>query len=257
MNLRFAVLGLATVSMLAFGGVAAAAGKDAMTAESQSAMSQSDSLKALKEGNARFTNEKPLDRDLGDQVEATSTGQYPYAVVLGCIDSRVPPELVFDTGIGDIFSARIAGNFANTDTIGSIEFATKLAGSNLVVVLGHTECGVVKGASDAAVLGNLTHTLSNLAPAIYAVGDSKGERSSKNKEFVHAVTEENVKLTVDALTDRSSVMAELVEDGKLMVVGAVYDTSTGKVKFMESCIGRNSPIEIYAPTDYSVGAFFV
>jgi carbonic anhydrase len=152
-------------------------------------------------------------------------------VVLGCIDSRVPPELVFDQGIGDIFTPRIAGNFANTDIIGSIEFATQLAGSKLIVVLGHTECGAVKGACDGAQLGNLTQTLSNIAPAVYAVNDVKGSRSSKNPDFVQQVADENVRLTVAALTERSAVLSQLVAENKLKIVGAMYDVATGQVSF--------------------------
>ena len=138
----------------------------AMTRAAQKAMTPDQALAALKEGNQRFLSGKMMERDLMSQVKATASGQFPYAVVLGCIDSRVPPELVFDQGIGDIFSPRIAGNFANTDIIGSIEFTTLLAGSKLVVVLGHTECGAVKGACDGAELGNLTHTLKNIQPAV-------------------------------------------------------------------------------------------
>ena len=230
---KYSVVVLALAMQLAFAGAAYSESAPTMTKEIQAKMTPEDSLKALKAGNERFVDEKPAKRDLSEQVEDTSTGQYPFAVVLGCIDSRVPVETVFDQGIGDIFSARIAGNFANTDTIGSIEFATKLAGSNLIVVLGHTECGAVKGACDSAKLGNLTHTLSNLSPALYAVEDVDGERNSKNAEFVQAVADANVELTVEALTERSEVLAGLVEEGKLKVVGAMYDTSTGKVEFFE------------------------
>ena len=186
---------------------------------------------ALKAGNERFLAEGMYNRDLKAQVEATAGGQTPFAVVLGCIDSRVSPELVFDQGIGDIFSARIAGNFANTDIIGSFEFATLLAGARAIVVLGHTECGAIKGACDGAQLGNLTHTLSNLAPAVYAVTEVEGGRSSANAAYVQAVADENVRLTVEALTERSAVLRELVEDGKLEIVGAMYDVATGEVDF--------------------------
>ncbi len=188
-------------------------------------------LAFLKEGNERFVNGTMLKRDLMSQVRATASGQYPFAAVLGCIDSRVPPEFVFDQGIGDIFSARIAGNFADTDIIGSLEFTTKLSGAKLIVVLGHTECGAIKGACDNAQFGNLTQTLSNILPAVYAVRDVEGERNSKNKAFVQAVTEANVRLNVRALTDRSIVMQELVKQGQLKVVGAMYNISTGRVTF--------------------------
>ena len=166
------------------------------------------------------------------QVRATAEGQYPFAVVLGCIDSRVPPELVFDQGIGDIFSARIAGNFANTDIIGSLEFATKLAGAKLIVVLGHTECGAIKGVCDGAKLRILTGTLSNLAPAVYAVTGVPGDRTSKNAAFVQRVSEENVRLTVQALMERSDVLRGLADENQLRVVGAMHDVRTGRLSFV-------------------------
>ena len=194
-------------ALFALPGRAAAAEIPAMSREAQRAMTPEQALTALKAGNERFLNEKMLNRGLMAQVQATASGQYPFAVVLGCIDSRVPPELVFDQGIGDIFCPRIAGNFANTDIIGSIEFAAKLAGAKLIVVLGHTDCGAVRGACDNAQLGNLTHTLSNIAPAVYAVKGVAGDRTSQNQAFVQKVTEENVRLTVRGLTDRSTGIA--------------------------------------------------
>lgn len=203
----------------------------AMSAQAQKAITPDEALELLREGNARFVRGKMRERDLMAQVKATASGQYPFAVVVGCIDSRVPPELVFDQGIGDIFSARIAGNFVSTDIIGSMEFATKLAGSKLIVVLGHTECGAVKGACDNAQLGNLTQTLSNLAPAVYAVTDVPGERNSKNAAFVQRVAEENVRLNVAALSERSAVLNGLVAQGQLGIVGAMQDISTGRVRF--------------------------
>ena len=212
-------------------GCAVSAEIDAMSRESQQDMTPEQALSALKEGNERFVSRKMLKRNLMHQVHETASGQYPFAVVLGCIDSRVPPELVFDQGIGDIFSPRIAGNFANTDIIGSIEFTTKLAGAKLIVVLGHTECGAVKGACDNAQLGNLTQTLSNIMPAVYAVKNVQGERTSQNGVFVQKVADENVRLTVQALTDRSAVLNDLVVANQLKVVGAMHDVSTGRVTF--------------------------
>ncbi|MCI0454864.1 MAG: carbonic anhydrase [Candidatus Dadabacteria bacterium] len=202
-----------------------------MSKEAQGDTTPDQALALLKEGNERFVSGKMLKRDLMAQVRATAWGQYPFAAVLGCIDSRVPPEFVFDQGIGDIFSARVAGNFADTDIIGSLEFATRIAGAKLIVVLGHTECGAIKGACDNAQLGNLTQTLSNILPAVYAVRDVQGERNSKNNAFVQQVTEANVRLNVQALTDRSTVMQGLVKQGQLKVVGAMYDVSTGRVTF--------------------------
>ena len=203
----------------------------AMSAEAQKAITPDEALKRLIEGNERFVRGEMLERNLMDQVKATASGQYPFAVVVGCVDSRVPPELVFDQGIGDIFSARIAGNFVNTDIIGSLEFTTKLAGSKLIVVLGHTECGAVKGACDNAQLGNLTATLSNLMPAVYSVTDVEGERNSKNAGFVQKVADANVQLSVAAITDRSGVLRALADQGQLKVVGAMHDISTGRVTF--------------------------
>ncbi len=204
----------------------------AMTKEARSQLTSDQALELLKDGNQRFVNGKMLQRDLMAQVKATAAGQFPFAGILGCIDSRVPPEIVFDQGIGDIFSARIAGNFANTDSIGSFEFATKLAGAKLIVVLGHTECGAIKGAADNARLGNLTHTLSNLMPAVYAVTDVQGERSSANAAFVTAIAEENVRLNVKALLTRSTVLHDLAEAKRIKVVGAIHDVSTGRVSFL-------------------------
>ena len=204
-----------------------------MSEESQRNMTPEQALSALKSGNERFVNGKMLQRNLMAQVRATASGQYPFAVVLGCVDSRVPPELVFDQGIGDIFSARIAGNFADTDIIGSIEFATKLAGAKLVVVLGHTECGAIKGACDNVQLGNLTQVLSNISPAVYAVKDILDNRTSKNEAFVRKVTYENVRLTVQALTERSAVLKDLVVGNRLKLVGAIHDVATGRVSFLQ------------------------
>jgi carbonic anhydrase len=204
----------------------------AMSKESQRNMTPEQALSALKDGNERFVNGKMLQRDLMAQVRATASGQYPFAVVLGCIDSRVPPELVFDQGIGDIFSPRIAGNFADTDIIGSIEFATKLSGAKLVVVLGHTECGAIKGACDNVRLGSLTQTLSNIAPAVYAVKDICDDRTSGNKAFVQKVANENVRLTVQALTERSAVLKDLVVRNRLKLIGAMHDVATGRVSFL-------------------------
>lgn len=209
--------------------------KDAgvQTAATQGALTPAAALQHLKDGNKRFLTGDTLDRDLQAQVKATSTGQYPHSIVLSCIDSRVPPELVFDQGIGDIFAPRVAGNYVDTDMLGNMEFGAAVAGSKLIVVLGHSECGAVKGACDNVKLGNLTHTLTNLAPAVYEVTDVAGERNSKNKAFVDAVAHKNVNLMVENILARSSVLSDLVDDGKLKVVGAMYDVSTGAVTFMD------------------------
>lgn len=205
----------------------------ALTAETQAALTPMEVIQLLKDGNQRFLNGEALERNFLDQVQQTAEGQYPMAAILGCIDSRVPHEIVFDKGVGDVFSARVAGNFINTDILGSLEFATAAAGSKVIVVLGHTECGAVKGACDNVELGNLTSTLANIAPAIYAVTDVEGERSSANKDFVQAVADKNVDFTVQNIVDRSPVIRGLVASGDLIVVGAMHDVATGEVTFYE------------------------
>ena len=202
------------------------------TAETQAAITPGEALDLLMEGNERFVEAGMIGRDYGTQVAQTAEGQYPFAVVLGCIDSRVPPEIVFDQGVGDIFSARVAGNFINTDILGSMEFATAVAGSKLIMVLGHTECGAVKGACDHVELGNLTHTLSNLAPAVYAV-EVEGPRTAANASFVEAVAHTNVRMTVQNILDRSAVIRDQAEQGEVMVVGAMYDVASGRVELLD------------------------
>jgi carbonic anhydrase len=195
----------------------------------QSGVTPDMALDMLQRGNARFVAGTSIHCDLRAQVRDTSGGQAPFAAVVGCIDSRVPPELVFDQRIGDIFAARIAGNFVNTDIIGSLEFATQLAGAKLVVVLGHTECGAVKGAVDDAKLGNLTATLANIRPSVARIQPVEGPQTSKNKKLVQAVADQNAKDAASLLLQRSEVMRGLVAQGKLKVVSAMHDVSTGKI----------------------------
>ena len=173
-------------------------------------MTPARALATLKEGNARFARGATLDRDHLEQVRSTASGQFPFAVILGCIDSRVPPEIVFDQGIGDIFSVRIAGNTAGNDILGSIEFATRVVGAKLVVVLGHSDCGAVRGACDGRPFGYVTRVIESLAPDIEAVTDIQDDRTSRNEAFVHRVAETNVRMTVRHLTDRSAVLEELI-----------------------------------------------
>jgi len=215
--------------LLATAGRGVAAPVEPVTREGRRDLTPDEALARLQQGNARLLDGTTLERDLLAEIKATASGQHPFAGVLGCIDSRVPPELIFDQGIGDIFCARVAGNFANTDIIGSLEFATKVAGAKLILVLGHTECGAIKGACDDARLGNLSSTLSNIMPSVYAVGSVQGERSSKNSKFVEAVALENVRQTVRALTHRSVILHDLAEQGAIKVVGAMHDIGTGKV----------------------------
>lgn len=205
--------------------------KSTQTSQSQSELSPDQVIDLLKEGNKRFTRKEMHDRDLMEQVKQTGGGQYPMAAILGCIDSRVPAEMVFDQGIGDIFNIRIAGNFANEDILGSMEFACAVAGSKAIVVLGHTHCGAVKGACDHVKLGNLTAMLENLKPAVDAVQDIAGERTSKNPDFVHSVATANVQQTVEAIRKLSRILRELEEQGKIAIVGAMYDVETGEVTF--------------------------
>lgn len=205
----------------------------AHTKETQSKMTPELALQALKEGNQRFINQNKADRNLLEQVNDTSTGQYPFATILSCIDSRVSSELIFDQGIGDIFSVRIAGNFVNEDILGSMEFACKLAGTKLVLVLGHTACGAVKGACDHARLGNLTALINKIEPAVEAVTEPQDTnlRNSGNAAFVDAVAKKNVEMTIDAIRNSSSVLADMEREGSIQIVGGMYDIKTGQVHF--------------------------
>ncbi|OYX27588.1 MAG: carbonic anhydrase [Flavobacteriales bacterium 32-35-8] len=207
----------------------------AHTRETQATMTPQKSLQYLKEGNLRFQNNLKANRNLLEQVNDTSEGQFPFATILSCIDSRVSAELVFDQGLGDIFSVRIAGNFVNEDILGSMEFASKLAGTKLIVVLGHTSCGAVKGACDDAKLGNLTAMLSKIKPAVKAVTDPSDPslRTSKNLEFVDAVAKKNVELTIDRIHAESPILSEMEKNGEILIIGAMYDINTGEVIFFE------------------------
>ncbi len=206
-----------------------------LTAVSQKETSPEQAQELLALGNKRFLLQQTLKRDLLGQVKGTASGQYPLAVVLSCIDSRIPTELIFDQGIGDIFNARIAGNFVNPDILGSMEFACKLAGSKLVVVMGHTSCGAVKGACDHAELGNLTHLLSNITPAVDLVETKADEdRSSKNRDFVNRVSTKNVELTIAKIREDSPVLAEMEQQGAIKIVGAMYHVENGSVDFFPS-----------------------
>jgi len=207
----------------------------AHTQETQAAITPEAAVELLKQGNQRFQANKMLNRDLLDQVSDTSTGQYPFATILHCIDSRVSAELIFDQGIGDVFSIRIAGNFVNDDILGSMEFACKLAGTKVVVVLGHTACGAVKGACDDAKLGNLTTLISKLKPAVEAVTRPEDPelRNSKNIDFVNTVAEKNVYMTIDNIRRKSAVLNEMEEFGDIKIVGGMYDIKDGSVTFYE------------------------
>lgn len=206
----------------------------AHTRETQETMTPEKSLLYLKEGNIRFQQNLKANRNLLEQVNDTSDGQFPFATILSCIDSRVSAELVFDQGLGDIFSVRIAGNFVNQDILGSMEFACKLAGTKLIVVLGHTACGAVKGACDDAKLGNLTGMLAKIKPAVKATSEPADAslRNSKNIDFVNSVAVKNVELTIERIREESDVLAEMEKKGEIKIVGAMYDISNGAVTFM-------------------------
>lgn len=201
------------------------------TQTAQAAMTPTAALNQLKEGNGRFVASRQNERNLLQQVHMTGSGQFPFAIVLGCVDSRVSPELVFDQGIGDIFSARIAGNFVNEDILGSMEFACKVAGAKQILVLGHSNCGAVMGACDDVQLGNLTETLSKLKPAIEAVLAPNEGCSSQNSEFVQRVAEKNVALTMQAIQQQSPVLNKMLEQGEIGISGGMYDVDTGEVTF--------------------------
>ena len=198
----------------------------------QSAMTPQAALQRLKDGNARFVEGRSLNCDHMKQVKATGDGQFPFAAIVGCLDSRASNELIFDQGVGDIFSGRVAGNFVNDDMIGSLEFACAAAGAKLILVVGHTECGAVKGACDDVVLGNLTQTLANIKPAVAAVQGFEDDRSSKNAAFVQAVADKNVELTIARIRERSSILRGMADKGDIALAGAMYDVHTGKAGFV-------------------------
>jgi len=212
----------------------APAASQVQTKESQSVMTPQQALVELKAGNARFVAGTPLHRDFPAQVKATASGQYPFAVVLSCLDSRQPVEIVLDQGIGDIFSARVAGNVLNDDILGSMEFACKVSGAKLIAVIGHSNCGAVKGAIDDVELGNLTGLLGKIKPAMDAVPDNGQPRTSKNYAFVDAVAEANVRLVMKEIYERSPILREMLDAGQIELVGGMYDLKTGEVKFFEN-----------------------
>lgn len=205
------------------------------TKETQEKLTPRMALEILQEGNGRFIKNLKAQRDLLGQVNDTREGQWPFATILSCIDSRTSAELIFDQGLGDIFSVRIAGNIVNTDIIGSMEFACKIAGSKLIVVLGHSNCGAVKGACDHLEMGNLTELLSKLQPAVYQEKETKANRNSKNVEFVENVAEINVKRSAEQIIERSYILEQMLEAGEIGVVGAMYNVETGKVEFRNDC----------------------
>jgi len=202
-----------------------------ITKKEQEVMTPDQVLNSLLEGNERFVNEKLNDKNNKALVESATGGQNPRAIVLSCVDSRVPVETVLDQAIGDIFVSRVAGNFENTDILGSMEYACKVAGSKLVFVLGHESCGAVSAACDFVEVGNITSMLENIKPAVNAV-EVSGEKSSKNPDFVQAVVEKNVKLTMDRIREKSSILNEMESNGEIKIVGGVYSLKTGKIEML-------------------------
>lgn len=203
-----------------------------LSAEEQAALTPRDVLDILKKGNEEFTDDKLTVRNNSERVREAALGQYPKAVILSCFDSRVPVEDVFHRGIGDIFVARVAGNIVNEDILGSMEFACKVSGAKLILVLGHEYCGAVKSAIDHVELGNITALLSKITPAVNEAGKSfSGEKSSSNPVFVEAVCDANVHLTMQQIRDKSPILKEMEDSGDIMIVGGVYHMKTGKVDF--------------------------
>jgi carbonic anhydrase len=201
--------------------------------ETQQNTTPAKALEILAEGNHRFVNNLKINRNLLQQVNETTDGQWPFAVILSCIDSRTSAELIFDQGLGDIFSVRIAGNIVNEDILGSMEFACKIAGSKFIVVLGHSKCGAVKGACDHAQMGNLTTLLSKIEPAVNEEKSTSDNRSSSNSSFVENVAAINVRRNVQAILDKSPILKEMVDNGEIGIIGAMHDISTGIVEFYE------------------------
>ena len=207
-----------------------------LTKELQESISPSKALEILKDGNKRFVSNLKINRNLLQQANETSDGQHPFAVILSCIDSRTSAELIFDQGLGDVFSVRIAGNIINEDILGSMEFGCKVAGSKIIVVLGHTKCGAVKGACDHVEMGNLTALLTKIRPAVDDEVTVKENRNSGNTVFVEKVSAINVKRTVKAIMERSPILKEMIESGQIGIVGGTHDISTGEVEFYDDTL---------------------
>ncbi|NVO19781.1 MAG: carbonic anhydrase [Bacteroidetes bacterium] len=203
------------------------------TQETQASLTPAKALEILKEGNNRFVNNLKANRNLLEQAGYTADGQFPFAVILSCIDSRTSAELIFDQGLGDIFSVRIAGNIINEDILGSLEFACKVAGSKMIVVLGHTRCGAVKSACDHIEMGNLTALLSKIQPAVFDEKTEIENRTSANESFVEKVTTINVKRTVQGIIQRSPILKGMIENGEIGIIGGTHDITTGQVTFFE------------------------
>lgn len=206
---------------------------EVLTEEEQANLTPDAVIASLKEGNKAFVNNDLTARDHTAQVRKTAGGQFPKAVILSCLDSRVPVEDVFDKGIGDVFVGRVAGNFINVDMLGSMEFGCKVAGSKVIMILGHEHCGAVKAAVDDVKLGNITEMLSKIRPAVEMLSDYAGDKTSKNAEFVHMVCEQNVRNNIEAIRTGSPILKEMEDNGEIKIIGGVYDMDTGAVEFLD------------------------
>jgi carbonic anhydrase len=227
----FKAVGVATAVGVVGAGFGTVLAHADLTKEQRDKMTADEIIQQMKAGNERFRSGKPQHRDLMGEAKATAKGQYPAAVVFSCIDSRAPAELILDFGIGDIFSGRVAGNVADEDVLGSMEFACKVAGSKVVLIMGHTACGAIKGAIDGVQLGNLTALLAKIRPAVEAT-QYTGERSAKNYAFVDAVARKNVSLTIANIREKSPVLRDLESAGTIKVAGSMYNLETGVVDFL-------------------------
>ena len=209
----------------------------------QASISPQEALNILQSGNERFMNNLKINRNLLQQVNETGEGQWPFAAIVSCMDSRTSAELVFDQGLGDIFSIRVAGNVINEDILGSLEFATKVAGSKLIVILGHSKCGAIKGACDHVQLGHLSKLLAKIEPAVQQEKDTTENRTASNASFVENVAEINVRESVNEVLKGSEIIKELVDEGKVGIVGAMYDVATGLVNFYTDTLIVNTPAD--------------
>jgi carbonic anhydrase len=215
-----------------------------LTKEIQTAITPTMALTLLKEGNKRFVSNLKVNRNLLQQANETSDGQHPFAVILSCIDSRTSVELIFDQGLGDVFSIRIAGNIINEDILGSMEFGCKVIGAKIIVVLGHTKCGAISGACDHIEMGNLTALLSKILPAVYHEKSVTKNRTSENKEFVEKVAVINVNKTMQAIRERSPILNDMINSGTIAIVGGIHDITTGEVNFFDGISSSAIGVEI-------------
>ncbi|MBK8569234.1 MAG: carbonic anhydrase [Nitrosomonadales bacterium] len=220
-----------------------------LTKQMQSTITPAMALELLKEGNRRFQSNLKANRNLLQQASETSDGQHPFAIILSCIDSRTSVELIFDQGLGDVFSVRIAGNIMNEDILGSMEYGCKVAGAKIIVVLGHTNCGAIAGACDHIEMGNLTALLNKIQPAVFNEKSETKNRSSSNPEFVEKVSTINIKRTIHTIMERSPILKELVETGAIGLVGGKHDIASGVVTFYDDTLIINNPKEPLSNTN--------